>query len=182
MRKILFSLFIVLISSSISAQVSVYEFKDDKSYCTFEIDSQLAPDSVQIKGTYRAYQYYEIPYFEMTFVLYSYKNEAGQNIIVATPDFYYHSFRAKLIGQREPMSPKQYQLKFEWDGETIKPISTEAEKAKLLKKSVYTDKADINFTEMPESFTKAKSINWGKYPKELRKALQDKDKTLGRRY
>lgn len=182
MKRILFSLLTMLIASCISAQVSVYEFKDDKSYCTFEIDSQLAQDSVQIKGTYRAYQYYDIPYFEMTFVLHSYRNEAGQNIIVATPDFYYHSFRAKLIGQREPMNRKQFQLKFEWNDKTITPITTEENKNKLLKQSAYTEKADINFTQMPESFTKAKSIDWGKFPKDLRKALQDKDKTLGRKY
>lgn len=182
MRRILFSLLVMLISSSISAQVSVYEFKDDKSYCTFEIDTQLAQDSVQTKGTYRAYQYYDIPYFEMTFVLHSYRNEAGQNIIVLTPDFYYHSFRAKLIGQKESMSPRQFYLKFEWNDKTITPISTDENKKRVLKQSVYTDKADIDFTQMPESFTKVKSIGWGKFPKELRKSLQDKDKTLKRKY
>lgn len=182
MKKTLFLLLTLFACICISAQVSVYEFKDDKSYCTFEIDSQLAPDSVQIKGTYRAYQYYDIPFFEMTFVLHSYPGTNGKNIIAVTPDFYYHSFRAQLIGQRETMSPKQYQLKFEWDGNTITDITSEEDKKQIFKKSVFTEKKTIDFTQFPGTFTKVKSVEWKKYPKDLRKNLQDKDKILGRKY
>lgn len=182
MKKILFSLFTLLIASAVSAQISVYEYKNDKAYCTFELDSEIVTDSIPVRGTYRTYQFYDIPYFEMTFSAISYILETGETVIAITPDFYYHSYLAKLAGQREPMNPKYYKLTFARIDDTMCDITPDEEKAKMLKKSVYTEKETVDFTKLPPAFAKVKSVDWKRIPKDLKKTLQTKDKNLGRRY
>lgn len=182
MKRVLLSLIILLSAVSLSAKITVYEYNDDKAYCTFEFDSELKTDSSQIRGTYRALDFYNIPYFEMTFVARSYVDEAGKTIISITPIFYYHSYLSKVIGQREAMDPEAYALKFELVGNVITDITSDSEKKKVFNKAAFPEKGFVEITNFPESFTKAKSMNWGKYPKALRKSLQDKDRTMGRKY
>lgn len=182
MKKIIFTLLALFITLTLSAQITVYEYKSDKTYCTFELDGDLQPDSIAIKGTYRALNFYDIPYFEMTFVARSYILETGETVIAITPEFYYHSFLAKLVGQREQMSPKYYKLTLAKIDNSIADITPEAERNKVFKKSVYTEKKDLDFTKFPPTFTKVKEVNWKVFPKELKKSLQQKDRNLGRRY
>lgn len=181
MKKILFSLLALLITTALSAQIEVYEYKNDKSYCTFELDAKLAPDSVPIKGTYRAYHFYDIPYFEMTFMARSYVLESGETVIAITPDFYYHSFLSKLTGQREPMHP-YYKLTLARIDNTICDITPEDDRKKVFDRSIYAEKKTVDFTKLPPAFTKVATIDWKKFPKELKKTLQVKDKSLGRKY
>lgn len=182
MKKFLFLLVVAFVTVHTSAQITVYEYKDDKAYCTFELDTPLYPDSTTVKGMYRTYNMFEIPFFEMTFDAKSTISEIGDTIISITPTFYYHSYRSKLIGDREIMDPEEYQLHFKCTGSIIEPISTDEEKAKVFKKSRLAEKAYINPTTFPESFTKVRTINWKPFPKELKKSLQDKDNKFGRKY
>lgn len=181
--KKLISLFIILfLGTNLFAQITVYEYKDDKAYCTFELDRKLYPDSTTVKGTYRAYQYYDILFFEMTFSARSTVNEYGETIITVTPDFYYHSYLTKLIGQREKLDPEEYYLTFIQTDTSITPNTLDEQKQKIYKKSILPEKRAINFTKMPETFTKVNSVSWGKFPSGLRKSIRDKDKMLGRKY
>lgn len=182
MKKILFSLIIIFITTTLSAQIAIYEYKKDKTYCTFELDSELYPDSTAVKGTYRAYQLYNIPYFEMTFVAKSTILETGETVIMITPDFYYHSYLSKLIGQREQMNSKFYKLTLAKLDNTLADISPDEDRKRMLNKSTYKEKKDLDFTKLPPTFTKVKSVDWKLFPKELKNSLQQKDRTLGRRY
>lgn len=182
MKKLILLFIILFLGTNLFAQVTIYEYKDEKSYCTFELDRKLYPDSTSVRGVYRAYKYYDIPFFEMTFDARSTVNEYGETIISITPNFYYHSYLSKLIGQRERMDRDEYYLTFIQTETTIQPNTSDEQKEKIYKKSVLPEKQAIKFIKMPETFTKVNSVNWGKYPRDLRKNIRDKDKLLGRKY
>lgn len=182
MKKFILSFITLFLCTTLFAQITVYEYKDDKTYCTFELDQKLYPDSTKVKGKYRAYNYYSIPYFEMTFTAQSTVNEYGETVVSITPNFYYHSYRTKLIGQRENLDPKEYYLTFIQTDKTIEQNTPDEQKQKIYKKSALPEKQAINYTKMPETFTKTNSVSWGKFPSGLRKSIKDKDRNLGRKY
>lgn len=182
MRKIIFILFTILFSTSLFAQINIYEYKDDKAYCTFEIDGKLIPDSTETRGTYRAYKYYDIPYFEITFKAKNTINEIGDTILHITPDFYYHSYRAQIIGQNENLDTNEYKFTFIQKGSTVENITPEEDKVKVYKKSALNVKRSVKFYLFPEVFTKTATVDWKVFPKDLRNNLKDKDKKMGRKY
>lgn len=175
-------LFAVFISHALSAQTQIFKFEEGKSYCTIEIDTTLAVDM----GAFRALEFMDVPYYEMTFRPEFEFTESGNKVLIIRPTWHYHAYLAKIYGEVEKANIKDvdFKLRFEIDptGETLRYISTDAEKRLVYNRSSFSKKKHIKFVEFPPSMTKADRVDLDKYPKDLRKNLNKRVDKIRNRF
>lgn len=171
MKKIIFTLFVVFMSHALSAQKQVFQFEDDKNYCTIEIDTTLAVEM----GTFRAAELMDVPYYEMTFTPEYEYGANGEKILVIIPTWHYHAYLAKIYGEVENANQNDpaFRLRYEVsdDGETLTFKTTEAQKGAVLHRSTFSKKKHINFVGLPTTMTKTDKVDMEKFPKDLRRSL-----------
>ena len=171
MKKIILTLLAVIMSHALTAQKQVFQFEDEKYYCTIEIDTTLAVDM----GTFRATELMDVPYYEMTFTPEYEYGSSGEKTLVIRPTWHYHAYLAKIYGEVENanLNDPAFKLKYEIspDGDILTFKTTEAQKAAMLHRSTFSKKKHINFVGMPATMTKTDRVDIDKFPKELRKSL-----------
>lgn len=172
MRKIVSLLFFILTLNTLtlSSQTIVFQYEDDKSYCTIEIDTTL---SIKI-GTYRAYKHLNVPYYEMAFTP-EFQYTEGKTIVSMTPTWHNQAYLEKVYGEPErAQKDNAFKIKFALssDGSQLELLSTDEEIQNVFNKSSYSKKGQIKMTDLPKTFTKVQQVNMEKFPKGLRKNLQ----------
>ena len=168
----------------IYSQDLLYEYQNGRQYCTIEIDTL---STTGFEGSLKALNCYDVPYYEMVFQPTISYDANGDLLLTIVPRWHYYAFLESVYGENEKAQlDPSFKMTFRINNEdnTLEYISTEQEKAYVASKTSYTNSATMNIAKLPSKFNRISStsaIDYQKYPKDLHKKLQYRNKQMKER-